>query len=691
MFTSRVQCKKGYRNFCEEATTAAKTPRNDALSKGRDGQPPATLLDAFMGYVATFFHSQEQPQMMAKLAMSGLRPLRLVPGGRRHLRAHIRAPTTTAAALLSSNAAGQHDYFRAQSLSNRSPRRNFHNYFVTHLPSSSLHPDSRTTSGLHHKLPRSASVPHTPRAGSAPVVPPNMPSRDLTVVRIPLQKAKHHYGAFNSRGQRGYNEDTHQAGTLDMPAFAKRAPISLVRSQMKSAGERGEGTSADSAFGDPQIFYFAVFDGHGGSECSEFLRDELHGYIEDAATQFELTSSLRPQNRNNTEQGGLADKAAAAAGTTASSLVNAESALSRVEMKSPKQVEPELHVPEIKDGEILDEAPHMPPLPSKDPVPVHADMTKAIQLESELLQEYRTTIGGYFRRFSSSYFGLPARSSNPRSSSHEDTTTTTTAAAAPSSPPVPVSVESVLTYAFLRADLDFITAQARKPDPDDPHIADNFPLNQDEILGSPHLPPSGHGIGGPQRFKGGSTASVALISTPTPAPFWHPAARSTLVVAHVGDTRILLCETATGLPRPLTMDHHPSTPTESRRLRRFAESLVTDSFGEERISGLANSRAFGDMQSKRIGVSAEPDITRVELGPAEYSFLALMSDGVSGSLSDQEIVDVIKEAKTPEEGARHVVEYATERRSEGGLGSLGSKEIRDVRRAEALDPRGRRR
>ncbi len=135
-----------------------------------------------------------------------------------------------------------------------------------------------------------------------------------------------------------------------------------------------------------------------------------------------------------------------------------------------------------------------------------------------------------------------------------------------------------------------------------------------------------------------------------------------------------------------------------------------DSFGEQRIAGLANSRAFGDMRSKRIGVSAEPEVTRVEMAPAQYSFIALVSDGVSGTLSDQEIVDVVKEARTPEEGAQHVVNYATEvssngdnatclvvrlggweRRSEGGVGSLGTKEIRDVRRAEALDPRRGRR
>ena len=145
-------------------------------------------------------------------------------------------------------------------------------------------------------------------------------------------------------------------------------------------------------------------------------------------------------------------------------------------------------------------------------------------------------------------------------------------------------------------------------------------------------------------------------------------------------------------------------------MRRYAATFVTDSFGEERVLGLANTRAFGDMASKRIGVSAEPEICRVELGPAEYAFLVLVSDGISGTLSDQEIVDIVKEARTPEQGANDVVNFATEvttegdnatalvvrlggweRRSEGGLGSLRTKEMRDWRRQEALDPRSRQR
>ncbi|KAJ6441914.1 Protein phosphatase 2C domain containing protein [Purpureocillium lavendulum] len=550
-----------------------------------------------------------------------------------------------------------------------SARQCFHTYFVTHLPSSSLHPDAHNSAGPGHKLPRDASTPHTQDPGSSPAVAlPNMPGRDLTVVRIPLRRAKHHFGSHTARGSRPYNEDADQAGIISVPAFAKRAPMSVKK-------KPGEATPASSASGDPQIFYFGVFDGHGGTQCAHFLRDELHGYIEEAAKDFGLQSSLR-KTKPGREQNG----SATVGGDESRSK---RRAIDSVDMKGPDEVKKDMKVPDHENGSVRD-VEHGKPLPSADSVPADVqDTARAIQLERDLVKAYATTIGGYFRRFNPEHFATQDGDGNES----------------------PISAESSIAYAFLRADLDFVSAQARKADPDD---SDN-PVNDDEILGAPHATPSGHGIGGPTRFKGGSTASVALISTPTPAPFWHPAAQSTLLVAHVGDSRILLCDTATGLPQPLTSDHHPSTPTESRRLRRYAPagSMVSgDSFGEERIAGLANSRAFGDIRSKRIGVSAEPEITRLDMGPAQYAFLVLMSDGVSGTLSDQEIVDVIKEARTPDEGARRVVDYATEvskdgdnatcqvvrlggweRRSEGGLGSLGTKEIRDVRRAEAQDPR----
>jgi len=445
----------------------------------------------------------------------------------------------------------------------------------------------------------------------------------------------------------------------------------------------GAGTSADSASGDPQVFYFGVFDGHGGIECSEFLKDQLHEYIEDGAKEFELQSTLKRKKgevwrvgwSGNPEGSGGQEKELA--GTTKSSFdhpkpPNKDDGASGLHTRSPPQ----------KISETL---------------------SKADELEWSLVRSWKQLVGGYFKRFKPEYFsesaggkGLILRSICHGVLQSEQGKVSDIGG---------VGIETVLEYSFLKADYDFVSAQVSKSEDD---TTSDRAINADEILGHPSR--SAKHIGGPKRFMGGSTCSVALISTPTPAPFWHPASPSTLITSHVGDTRILLCETATGLAVPTTSTHHPNDPREAERMRRYAATFVTDSFGEERVLGLANTRAFGDMASKRIGVSAEPEICRFELGPAEYAFLVLVSDGISGTLSDQEIVDIVKEARTPEQGAKDVVNFATEvttegdnatalvirlggweRRSEGVHGSLKTKEMRDWRRREALDPRSRRR
>ncbi|KAI9660613.1 MAG: hypothetical protein M1821_009965 [Bathelium mastoideum] len=595
-------------------------------------------------------------------------------------------------------------------------RRCFHDYFVTHLPSSSLHPDSRSSIRPHHKLPRSASVPHrddqpssshgsaaaiiTPRSPAAlPPFAPSHSSREMTVVRIPLRSAKHHFGSCVSRGTRPYNEDAFQAGTIEVPAFAKRRPISLTTPASRRTGAgaaavgsgEGEGTSADSASGDPQVFYFGVFDGHGGTECSEFLRERLHEYVEESAALFGIKSSLKrdfpgqgkPARKEQSQSGTFTGQACQTEGT--------EAAQDKIGNRPPSTEEAD-----------------RPPLERASPILQSDDERRAQGLEKDLVQEWRNTVGGYFKRFKPEYFSVEAGGQGHFL--ERDVPGKQSSLSEPNAKCSPgVGMETVLTYAFLKADLDFIEAQAVKK-VEDSVLADQA-LNADDVLEHPSrsLKP----IGNPaQRFKGGSTASVVLISTPTPTPFWHPASPSTLITSHTGDTRALLCNTATGQAVPLTTNHHPSTPIEATRLRRYAATFVTDSFGEERMSGLANTRAFGDISRKRLGISAEPEVRRVEISPAEYSFLVLCSDGVSGTLSDQEIVDVVKEAKTPEQGARDVVGFATEvgggggdadnattlvvrlggweRRSEGGVGSLGTKEAREWRRRDAMDPRSRR-
>ncbi|PSN75028.1 protein serine/threonine phosphatase 2C [Corynespora cassiicola Philippines] len=587
-------------------------------------------------------------------------------------------------------------------------RRLFHEYFVTHIPSTSLHPDSRIIHGPHHRLPRDKSTPHEPRESNrSPAAPPPMlgTSREMTVVRIPLKSAKHHFGVSLSRGTRPYNEDAFQAGTIEIPAFAKRRPMSLTRSP--NGALKTEVTPADSASGDPQVFYFGVFDGHGGIECSAFLREELHTYIEEVTQLFELESSLKRRGRPERYMGwpSSLDDAPDKRPSGKTDDEGKES-LDAVETHTPPGTKP-LKPPTPGTSERpppTGSQSREEPMNSDPPVKQSQSIRKAEDLERSLVREWRELVGGYFRRFKPEYFSLSAggRGHPTEKEVVEKRLSSTTSVSDDATEGI--GIETVLEYAFLKADYDFVSAQVGKKN-EDPVLADKA-INDDDILGHPSR--SGKFIGGPKRFKGGSTCSVALISTPTPSPFWHPAAPSTLVTAHVGDTRILLCNTATGLATPLTSNHHPSLPEEATRLRRYAATFVTDSFGEERVSGLANTRAFGDMASKRIGVSAEPEIRRIELSPAEYSFMVLVSDGVSGHLSDQEIVDIVKEAKTPEQAARDVTSFATEvatdadnattlvvrlggweRRSEGGLGSLGTKEMRDWRKNEAENPRGR--
>jgi len=527
-------------------------------------------------------------------------------------------------------------------------------------------------------------------------------SRDMAVVRIPLKSAKHHFGVSLSRGSRPYNEDSYQAGTIEVPAFAKRRPVSLQRGAGGSL--KSEVTPADTASGDPQVFYFGVFDGHGGAECAGWLREELHLYLEQTTKLFELESSLQAQNdRDRRRPSSMSDpEERPVVGQTAAA--DGKESLDAIETHTPPGTEP-LRPPEPgTDGELPTPGAESKsaPMESAPSVEQSHSIMKAEELERTLVKNWKELVGGYFRRFKPDYFSLSAGGKGHLAEKEIASKRISTDASISTDATEGIGIESVLEYAFLKADYDFVSAQVAKRD-EDPVLSDRA-INDDDILGQPSRP--GNNIGGPNRFKGGSTCSIALISTPTPSPFWHPASPSSLITAHVGDTRILLCDTATGQAIPLTSNHHPSLPEEATRLRRYAATFVTDSFGEERVSGLANTRAFGDMAHKRIGVSAEPEIRRVELSPAEYSFMVLVSDGVSGHLHDQEIVDIVKEAKTPEQAARDVTAFATEvaddadnattlvvrlggwgRRGEGGLGSLGTKEMRDWRRDEADDPR----
>jgi protein phosphatase PTC6 len=159
--------------------------------------------------------------------------------------------------------------------------------------------------------------------------------------------------------------------------------------------------------------------------------------------------------------------------------------------------------------------------------------------------------------------------------------------------------------------------------------------------------------------KSGACSSVAMIISNDNLPFWD-SRNAEIHIAHVGDTRILLCHCESGHAFTMTPEHHPNSTIESDRLRKFAQVFGTDAFGQERFGLLANTRSFGDAGMKKMGVSAEPDVTILRLGSGaeEYAFIVLCTDGITGVLSDQEVVDIIKHVKEPGDAAKKVVSFA---------------------------------
>ncbi|CCK72061.1 type 2C protein phosphatase PTC6 KNAG_0I02760 [Huiozyma naganishii CBS 8797] len=165
--------------------------------------------------------------------------------------------------------------------------------------------------------------------------------------------------------------------------------------------------------------------------------------------------------------------------------------------------------------------------------------------------------------------------------------------------------------------------------------------------------------------SGGSTASSVFVSPwdeynsgscNDDAFFVEPRGLLKLVVTQVGDSRVLICDSS-GLAHNLSTPHHVTSARESQRLDTKVREADLDAFGDARfLNNYANTRSFGDLPAKIHGLSAEPDIfsylvgntrdlpyserSKLQFGGDEC-FVALVTDGVSDLLVDQEIVDLI--------------------------------------------------
>ncbi|GAA5865329.1 hypothetical protein JCM8547_005056 [Rhodosporidiobolus lusitaniae] len=188
--------------------------------------------------------------------------------------------------------------------------------------------------------------------------------------------------------------------------------------------------------------------------------------------------------------------------------------------------------------------------------------------------------------------------------------------------------------------------------------------------------------------KSGSVGTLALLHSldlPHSYPFYSSSLLS-LTIAHVGDTSALLASSASGRAYRLTQAHHADSRTEVERLRTTGTGVITDSFGESRWGGtLANTRGVGDREFKSLGVIAEPEVNKRVFKGDDFSFLLLLSDGITDVLSDQEICDLVRleitktreanpdnkgVAASPERAAKRVVGFAEDVGGEDNLTCL---------------------
>lgn len=128
----------------------------------------------------------------------------------------------------------------------------------------------------------------------------------------------------------------------------------------------------------------------------------------------------------------------------------------------------------------------------------------------------------------------------------------------------------------------------------------------------------------------GTTATVALV---VPLSMEGSPSGTSLFVAHIGDSRALLVETASA--RFLTHDHLPARADEAQRVQHAGGAVLRN-----RVNGvLAVSRALGD-RCLKAAVISEPDIVEVPIR-RDSRFLVLGTDGLWDFVTSDDAYQIV--------------------------------------------------
>ena len=146
-------------------------------------------------------------------------------------------------------------------------------------------------------------------------------------------------------------------------------------------------------------------------------------------------------------------------------------------------------------------------------------------------------------------------------------------------------------------------------------------------------------IAGRESLRDGTTAVCAVVQ--------RGAKEDTLTVAHVGDSRGVLCRA--GCAMAITEDHKPELEPEKARIEGLGGFVSF--IGCWRAMGiLAMSRAIGDLFLKPY-VSAEPDVSSIALR-LDDEFIVIASDGIFDVFDNDQVVQIARSADSPQHAAK---------------------------------------
>jgi len=157
----------------------------------------------------------------------------------------------------------------------------------------------------------------------------------------------------------------------------------------------------------------------------------------------------------------------------------------------------------------------------------------------------------------------------------------------------------------------------------------------------------------------GSTALICII-------YYHNK-KKYLKVVNLGDCRAIMCNNDY-IAVQLSLDHKPMAFPEYNRIKLLKGKITQDEGDDPRVSGMAVSRAFGDLDAKPY-VTHTPEIYEYPI--KNDKFIVIGCDGLWDVLSNQEVIDFVlflmKKTKDLKKIAKKLVNHALEKGSQDNI------------------------